>query len=73
MIRLTTVTEMQAIEASADANGVSYAQMMETAGLAVAERTKAHLDRKASQRVLVLVGTGNNGGDGLVAARRSWP
>lgn len=69
MIRLATVTEMQAIEASADANGVSYAQMMETAGFAVAERAKTHLVGRASQRALVLVGTGNNGGDGLVAAR----
>ena len=42
--------------------------MMENAGRGVAEVVKAHLFT-ADQQILVLVGPGNNGGDGLVAAR----
>jgi NAD(P)H-hydrate epimerase len=59
---------MQAIEAAADSRGVTYAAMMETAGRAIAERVRERLPAGGG-RVLVLVGPGNNGGDGLVAAR----
>lgn len=67
-MKLVNVDEMRRIEAAADAAGHSYAAMMEQAGRAVAEAIAA---RRAvrRQRVLVLVGPGNNGGDGLVAAR----
>lgn len=68
MIKLVTVAQMQAIEATADSHGVTYAQMMETAGRAVADRVRELLPAGGG-RVLVLVGPGNNGGDGLVAAR----
>ena len=58
-----------------DPAGVAYTldQLMEVAGLAVAQATAAAfpLDRAAAspRTVLVLAGPGNNGGDGLVAAR----
>lgn len=65
MPKIVTVEQMQAIEAAADKTGHSYAAMMELAGQAVAERVLEQLP----MRVVVLVGTGNNGGDGLVAAR----
>lgn len=60
---------MQAIEAAADALGVSYAQMMARAGRATADLARQLLPLGGAPRVLVLVGHGNNGGDGLVAAR----
>jgi NAD(P)H-hydrate epimerase len=61
---------MQAIEAAADASGVSYALMMARAGRATADLACQLLPQGlATPRVLVLVGHGNNGGDGLVAAR----
>ena len=60
---------MRDIEAAAEEAGVSAATLMETAGLRVAERVRAHLAGVAGARVVVLVGPGNNGGDGLVAAR----
>ncbi len=47
--------------------GLSIAALMENAGRALAEITRAYTH--ADSRVLVLAGAGNNGGDGLVAAR----
>jgi NAD(P)H-hydrate repair Nnr-like enzyme with NAD(P)H-hydrate epimerase domain len=41
---------------------------MELAGLSVAEAAAAEIPEKNS-RILVICGPGNNGGDGLVAAR----
>ena len=70
--KLVSVAEMQAIEKAADAAGHAYATMMELAGQAVANVV---LDRAQSSSTLtsapivVLVGPGNNGGDGLVCAR----
>jgi ADP-dependent NAD(P)H-hydrate dehydratase / NAD(P)H-hydrate epimerase len=65
-MRLVTVDEMRALEQAADDAGLSYAEMMERAGRAVAEAIEGVAPRGA---VLVLAGPGNNGGDGLVAAR----
>jgi len=69
MIKIVTVDEMRAIETAADKAGVSYAQMMDTAGRAVADRAKQILAEYPEPRVAVLIGPGNNGGDGLVAGR----
>jgi NAD(P)H-hydrate epimerase len=69
MSKLLTISEMQAVEAAADAAGVSYAQLMENAGRAVAEAVLARLgDDLDVHKIAVLCGKGNNGGDGLVAA-----
>jgi len=66
-LKLVSVTEMQAIEKAADAAGYTYATMMELAGQAVANFVT---DRALTAgAILVLVGPGNNGGDGLVCAR----
>ena len=67
-MKLVTAAEMGRIEKQADASGLTYAQMMENAGRAVAEALAERLP-VAGRRVVVLVGPGNNGGDGLVAAR----
>ncbi len=67
-MKLVTVEEMKRLEREADAHGHSYAAMMERAGRAVAEAIRQRVDL-TNKRVLVLVGPGNNGGDGLVAAR----
>jgi NAD(P)H-hydrate epimerase len=67
-MRILTVEDMRRVEAAADEGGHSYAGMMERAGRGVAEALLARRDVQG-KRVLVLVGPGNNGGDGLVAAR----
>lgn len=67
-IKVFSVAEMVAAEKAADAAGHSYARMMETAGRRVAEAIMQRHD-VTEQQVLVLVGPGNNGGDGLVAGR----
>jgi NAD(P)H-hydrate epimerase len=59
---------MRHIESASDAAGHSYAAMMERAGQAVAEAIAARREVRG-KRILILVGPGNNGGDGLVAAR----
>lgn len=67
-MKVFSVSEMVAAEKAAAAAGISYAQMMESAGQAVAEAIIARY-AVAGMRVLVLVGPGNNGGDGLVCGR----
>jgi hydroxyethylthiazole kinase-like uncharacterized protein yjeF len=68
-MKLVDVQEMRRIEQAADAGGHAYATMMELAGQAVADVATALQLAEPGERVLVLVGPGNNGGDGLVAAR----
>jgi NAD(P)H-hydrate epimerase len=68
LMKLVTVAEMKGLERAADEAGHTYATMMEQAGRAVAQVISSRTKIKG-QRVLVLVGPGNNGGDGLVAAR----
>lgn len=67
--RVVTVAEMQALEAASEAAGVSTDTLMENAGLACAERIRQLSGGAAGRRVVVLVGPGNNGADGLVLAR----
>ncbi len=56
---------MRVIDANAMALGVTELQLMESAGRGLAEQVLT----LSPARVLVLCGSGNNGGDGMVAAR----
>jgi len=67
VIKVVSVDHTREIEAAADAAGLTYATLMQNAGHAVAQRVIAHLANRPNARVTVLVGAGNNGGDGLVA------
>lgn len=69
MYKVVSVAAMRRIEAAADAAGISYTTMMENAGYVVAQRVAKHVAHIQQPRITVLVGPGNNGGDGLVAAR----
>ena len=70
-MKLITVAEMQNAERE---SGVPIPTLMENAGLAVAQEAWLMLGELAERRILVLAGPGNNGGDGLVAARhlKDW-
>lgn len=49
--------------------GFSLDQLMELAGLSVAQAVAAEYPVDSMPRILIVAGPGNNGGDGLVAAR----
>lgn len=67
-MKILTVAEMKAAEARADAAGHSYGDMMERAGRGAAEVLLARLEDVVDRPVVILAGSGNNGGDGLVCA-----
>lgn len=70
-MKLVTVNQMRAIEQEADANGLTYAKMMENAGQGLADEIEALAYGVDEDReVFALVGPGNNGGDALVALTR---
>lgn len=71
-MKLVTAAQMRELEAAAIAAGSSEAQLMEEAGLAVAQEAWMLLGTLEGRRIVVLAGPGNNGGDGLVAARHLY-
>lgn len=66
-MKYVTVAEMFAIEKETDASGHTYEKMMEHAGRGLAEQVHQVYSHLADKRALGLVGSGNNGGDTLVA------
>lgn len=69
-MKVVNIDTMRTIEKAADAAGHSYADMMELAGRATADYILNTLvSYTLEPNVLILVGPGNNGGDGLVAGR----
>ena len=73
-MKYVSVAEMIAIENEADTRGHSYDQMMELAGRGLAEKVDDLYGELENRLVLGLVGSGNNGGDTLVALcyLRDW-
>jgi NAD(P)H-hydrate epimerase len=67
--KIVTVEQMRRVESASDGAGWTYAQMMERAGRAVASAVLERVPSVAGKRAVVLAGSGNNGGDGLVAGR----
>lgn len=60
------VDEITTLESMIANDGIAMATLMNRAGHAVANEVRAHVPDPAS--VVVLTGTGNNGGDGWIAA-----
>ena len=73
-MKVVTIEEMRQIEEVCAKIGLPSETLMENAGKAVAEQVSSTLGAIDRQHILLLVGPGNNGGDGLVAARylREW-
>ncbi len=65
---MISATEMRVLDRNAQHFGISSDELMESAGKAVADIALSDFGA-GGKRVLVVCGTGNNGGDGLVAAR----
>ena len=68
-MKIVTVSQMQKAERECSRFGISLGQLMENAGKAFAAEVRNILGDLQKQKILILVGPGNNGGDGLVAAR----
>ena len=67
-MEILTAAEMAVVDRrTAEEFGVPVAELMENAGAAVARFCLRQYP--AAKRVVVFCGKGNNGGDGLVAAR----
>ena len=66
MDRILTVEQMTFCEHEAEKYGVSLAQLMDNAAAQLAEVIASN--SSASSKIVLLIGKGNNGGDGLVAA-----
>ncbi len=72
-MKLVTGEQMRMLEQKSVEAGISLDMLMENAGLAVAEEIrKLRGGSVAGCPILILVGPGNNGGDGLVAARHFY-
>ena len=68
-MKIVTAEQMQSIDRRCAEMGLPTEVLMENAGQAVAGEVRRLLGNLAGQRILLLIGPGNNGGDGLVAAR----
>lgn len=68
-MKILTTEQMRRAEQDCARVGLPTNVLMENAGKAVAEEVRRILGVIYQQNVLILVGPGNNGGDGLVAAR----
>ncbi len=73
-MKFVSVQEMISIEKAADAAGHSYKAMMEAAGKGLADEIQSNFGHIPGRVVTALVGSGNNGGDALVALDylQSW-
>lgn len=69
-MKIVTADQMRTIEdRSEDEAGVPKDTLMETAGLGFAKRVRDQVRHIKGAPILVIVGPGNNGADGLVSAR----
>lgn len=61
-------SEMKVLDRNSEYFGVTTLQLMENAGKSIAEFIR-HTIKDTKKNILIFCGTGNNGGDGFVAAR----
>jgi hydroxyethylthiazole kinase-like uncharacterized protein yjeF len=70
MEKYLSIAEMITVEKAADAAGHSYEKMMACAGASLAEEILTAYSYYENKEILALVGSGNNGGDALVALKK---
>ena len=69
-MKILSAAEMREVDRLTTARyGIPSVTLMENAGVSVAEFIAQRWPKFAQRRIVVLCGKGNNGGDGLVAAR----
>ena len=68
-MKILTSDEMRQAELACAKSGVTPDVLMQNAGRVVADETGRILGGAAHKSIVILIGPGNNGGDGLVAAR----
>ncbi|MGC2422497.1 MAG: NAD(P)H-hydrate dehydratase [Candidatus Acidiferrales bacterium] len=69
-MKALTAAEMREVDRlTTERYGIAGLTLMENAGTSVAQFIEQHFPRLERRRIVVLCGKGNNGGDGLVAAR----
>jgi len=68
-VKVLTAAQMREVDRLTIEGGVPSLGLMENAGHRVLEVLEREFDPLSAQRILVLCGKGNNGGDGLVLAR----
>jgi hydroxyethylthiazole kinase-like uncharacterized protein yjeF len=72
-MRIVNAEEMAAMDRmTIEEVGIPGVVLMENAGRGACEIMWRHFPDLATQRVLILAGGGNNGGDGFVIARHLW-
>ena len=71
-MKIVNAEEMRLLERLAAEQGLPSETLMENAGLGVAKELLHLCGSIIGKRLVVLVGPGNNGGDGLVAARHLY-
>lgn len=69
MLPILTPSESAALDRASGERGVTVEELMENAGRAVARAATMIAGGAYGRRAVVVCGKGNNGGDGLVAAR----
>ena len=68
-MKILTAAQMKRAEEECARAGVPTSTLIDNAGKAVAAEVRKILGDVAGQQILFFIGPGNNGGDGLVAAR----
>lgn len=72
-MKILTAAQMREVDrVTIEELGVPSLVLMENAGISVVRVLEERFSPLAEQRVAVLCGKGNNGGDGFVAARHLW-
>lgn len=69
-MKILTVEQMKKEERLSDEMGVTYQRLMENAGCAAAAFIRKTVSNVSGRNFMIFCGSGNNGGDGFVVARK---